>query len=91
MTRKEWVAAFHNPAATEQPMVASIWEDGEYTLEKGGELFGHRILHMIAPACVAPWPLDLFPAHNEAGTHARIFVDYERVKEALAAMKQCEE
>jgi hypothetical protein len=69
-------------------MVASIWEDGEYTLEKGGDLFGNRSLHMIAPACIAPWPLELFPMSN--GSHARILVDYERVDEALAAMKACE-
>ena len=31
----------------QQPMVYKLWQDGEITLEKGGDLYGQRNLHMV--------------------------------------------
>lgn len=84
------VAAFvamHNPEARHNPMVYSVWEDGEITLEKGGELFGLRTLHCTTPGSQtyrsnpdAPTlPIEQLPMPNHAGTHGRILVDtYEQ-------------
>lgn len=30
-------------------MVCQLWEDGEITLQKAGDLYGQRNLHMIVP------------------------------------------
>ncbi len=37
---------FHKPECRENPMVWQVWEDGEITLTKGGEVFGYRRSHM---------------------------------------------
>lgn len=70
--RKAAIAVYHDPNAHQSSMVYSVWEDGEVTLEKGGELFGQRNLHCINPAdpTVTPWPIALFPMTNSA--HGRI-------------------
>ena len=76
MTREEqmraWIAKHHDPDGWQAMMVYSIWEDGEVTLEKGGELFGWRNLHCVKPASIAPWPIDLFPGTRK--DHRRIFL-----------------
>ena len=42
------VTAAHVPGLELEPgMVCQLWEDGEVTLTKGGELFGYRKLHML--------------------------------------------
>ena len=41
------VNALHMPEAYAQDMVYEVWEDGEITLTKGGDLYGQRNLHMI--------------------------------------------
>ena len=74
-----WIAKWHQPDGWKSLMVYSIWEDGEVTLEKGGDLFGHRNLHKIEEPSVEPWPPTLFPVRNAGGTHGRIYLkgDYE--------------
>jgi len=42
------VNALHCPEAVALPMVYEVWEDGEITLTKGGELYGQRRLHVDA-------------------------------------------
>lgn len=42
------VCAMHTPAAIENAMVYEVWEDGEVTLTKGGDLYGQRTLHIDA-------------------------------------------
>jgi hypothetical protein len=74
MTRAELIASYHSPDAWKDRMVYSVWEDGEITQEKGGELFGQRKLHTIASGEPAKaWPVELFPTGNVGRTHGRIF------------------
>lgn len=66
------ITKYHDPDAWKKPMVYSVWEDGEVTLEKGGDLFGLRSLHKIKYGDVSKaWPKELFPAQNT--NHGRIF------------------
>lgn len=37
----------HDPSMVDQPHVQELWQDGEVTLTKGGDLFRTRSLHMI--------------------------------------------
>jgi hypothetical protein len=42
--------SLHNPELIKAPgMVYEIWEDGEITLTKSGDLYGMRGLHCIVP------------------------------------------
>ena len=84
MTRLERMQAFianhHKPDGWKANMVYSLWEDGEITLEKGGELFGWRTLHSLVPGTLPePWPVELFPVKNSAGTHGRIYFDGDKM------------
>lgn len=66
--------ALHRPdSPSTGEMVYSVWEDGEVTLEKGGDLFGRRTLHTIAFGGRSLDPQAL-PIVNAAGTHSRIYV-----------------
>lgn len=77
------IATYHAPDAKADRMVYSVWEDGEITLEKGGELFGLRTLHMIAPGDPAKaWPKELFPVQN--AQHGRIFAASSDAANAFA-------
>lgn len=75
---KDKLLTFHKPDAWKQSMVYSVWEDGEITLEKGGELFGARNLHCIQPGLPERIPLDLFPKTPDDVNHARIYVDTKK-------------
>jgi hypothetical protein len=59
------VCALHDTTAYRQPMVYQVWEDGEVTLTKGGELYGHRGLHVdsCGDAGLA-LPFDCLPVKN---------------------------
>jgi hypothetical protein len=39
--------AMHNALAVQDHMVYEVWEDGEITLTKGGDLYRMRGLHLI--------------------------------------------
>lgn len=68
------IAVYHTPIARNKNMVYSVWEDGEITLEKGGELFGQRTLHCIELGNAnKAWPVSLFPIQNHDASHGRIF------------------
>lgn len=65
------VTALHAPEAREQAMVYEVWEDGEITLTKGGDLYGQRKLHLDAygdSGLALPW--DSLPLKNSS--HSRI-------------------
>jgi hypothetical protein len=76
MTNEEKMAALlalHNPAAQQQGMVYEVWEDGEVTLTKGGDLYGQRSVHMVEPGNpAAALPVDAFPKRNWNDTHGWI-------------------
>jgi hypothetical protein len=81
------LAAFDDPTAKEQQMVYRVWEDGEITLEKGGELFGQRSLHMIRPGYGSVSP-ELMPHMNYSGTHGYLFAVNRETAEAASAYLQ---
>lgn len=67
------VLALHDPLATSRPgMVYEVWEDGEITLTKSGELYGLRQLHQISPPFPFHLPVDSLPNVNGPGTHSCI-------------------
>jgi len=89
MNREEMQAHInraHAPETAAGAMVYMVWEDGEVTLQKGGDLLWQRILHSIIPPHpdTKPWPIDLFPGqkyghgfviardHEEAAQLARL-------------------
>lgn len=85
MTREEAILAHHCPEAKEQNMVYSVWEDGEICLEKGGDLFGQRNVHMIASGNPGKaWAKELFPVQNS--THGRIFCENSEKAYAFAKL-----
>lgn len=68
------IKALHQPDGWKSPMVLSVWEDGEITLEKGGEIFGQRNLHQVYPPLTdgAAVPHSFMPVQD--GLHARAYV-----------------
>jgi hypothetical protein len=63
----------HSPEAGAQPGVYEVWEDGEVTLTKGGELYGRRGLHIVdsyGDGGLA-LPFDSLPIKNSQ--HSRIW------------------
>jgi hypothetical protein len=76
MTNEEKMAALlalHDPAAQNQAMVYEVWEDGEVTLTKGGDLYGQRTLHMIEPGDASKaLPVSGFPCRSRDDAHGRI-------------------
>jgi hypothetical protein len=79
------VCALHCPEAVKQGMVYEVWEDGEVTLTKGGELYGMRNLHMIQAGNPGKTlPPDALPIKSSTG-HSRIWA--KDVKDANQACK----
>jgi len=69
----------------EHGMVYQVWEDGEITLQKCGDLLWQRSLHSIWPGIeAASVPLDWFP--NQTSNHAYIFTDEIGAKEVRQAI-----
>ena len=64
--------------AKENGMVYQVWEDGEVTLQKSGDLLWQRNLHLIKSGCAAKaiHPSKM-PEQNRSGTHGWMFTDEE--------------
>ena len=77
----------HQPECQAQPMVWEVWEDGEITLTKGGELYGCRNLHCIWPGdpTRAKDPME-FPLQFQRWNHARIMVESELAAQTARAV-----
>lgn len=59
-------------------MVYEVWEDGEITLTKGGDLFRQRSLHCIQPGGPNTLAVELLPMQNFNGSHGSVVVaDHE--------------
>lgn len=71
-------------------MVTQIWCDGEITLQKGGDLFGLRTLHMAQPAIFRNTTVLMkhvnFP--DRAGQNGYAIVTYEHAQELRKMMLQ---
>ena len=81
MNLLEWVEEVkkaHNPALASKEAcdgsrhVKQIWEDGEHTSQKGGELLWQRTLHTFAPGLPVMVDPKLMPA--KSGEHGYAFV-----------------
>lgn len=60
--------AMHDTSAVNDWMVYEIWEDGEITLTKGGDLYGQRTLHLMRGGDVSKaLPVDCFPVKFKNG------------------------
>ena len=79
---KQFIASHHKPELALQPgMVWQIWEDGELTLQKSGELLWCRNLHCIKSGFNPLFPKDLMPViHN---SHSYAFIESELIGEAI--------
>lgn len=76
------VIALHNPDAMQEPMVYSVWEDGEITIEKGGELFGQRTTHLVSCGSTEDaLPADSLPVCNANKLHSRILCTTKELAE----------
>lgn len=80
MTTEEKVVALmalHNEEHIKDDMVYEVWEDGEVTLTKGGDLYGQRTLHctMLGDPSKA-LPIELLPSRYN---HGRIVVGTREV------------
>ena len=70
-------------------MVLEIWEDGEETSQKCGDLYGHRTLHQSSLPIVPGWFGDQYIEHMDErsrGKHGCIAVTHENSKKIRAAM-----
>ena len=78
------VLALHVPEQKKvDGMLYSVWEDGEITLEKDGNLFGQRRVHRILSGDKGADLKVTLPVVNRDGSHSRIFV--RTMEEALQA------
>ena len=70
------VAAHHKPDLAKGSMVYQVWEDGELTLQKGGDLLWQRTLHVDRMGSARKaLPVEWFPCKNSSGSHGYIFTD----------------
>lgn len=74
---KALIASKHHPELATQPgMVWQVWEDGELTLQKSGELLWQRNLHCIVPGIPSlPFDKTLMPVQET--THGYAFIGSE--------------
>lgn len=85
-----FIASRHKPECRERSMVWQVWEDGEVTLTKGGELWGLRSLHMMQGGHVSPFPLEVMPVQETR--HSYAIVESEEVaNEIRTAMRKAQE
>jgi hypothetical protein len=76
---------YHNDQYSKEPgMVYQVWEDGEITLQKSGELLWQRSLHCIVPALTKYYAGLKFPC--EYGEHSFAFVRNKEEAEEIRAL-----
>ena len=86
MDKKQVLLNYHNEKAKDDHMVYEVWEDGEITLTKGGDLYGMRSLHLIKGGDVSKaWPADCFPVKFKNG-HACVQVFTGAEAEAVSSL-----
>ena len=83
---RAFIESKHRPELAEQPgMVYQVWEDGELTLQKSGELLWQRTLHQISGPVITGWQAVSMPC--QYGPHGFVTVaskeDAEQVRQAM--------
>jgi len=76
------LAKVHKPHLAKLPgMVRQVWEDGEITLQKSGDLLWQRNLHMITPGLrTRKVPVECMPDHDDPkkpNAHGFAYVETE--------------
>lgn len=80
-----FIASKHKPELSHKPgMVWQIWEDGELTLQKSGELLWQRSLHCIKGGLINSSHLKGKMPVNEK-EHGYAFIESEAVGEEIRA------
>lgn len=75
-----------NTNDTSTDMVCEVWEDGEVTLTKGGDLYRQRNLHSIEPPFPKALALSVMPRSN--GKHGCLIVPFENYKKVRAIIAE---
>lgn len=70
-------------ASQKAGMVYQVWEDGEITLQKSGELLWQRTLHCMTSGLNKSLPLDVFPEKQRETHHAYIFCESREIAEQV--------
>ena len=84
---KNKILQFHKPELAKQDgMVYQVWEDGEVTLQKSGDLLWRRTLHCIRPGMFEPLPIDYFPCQKN--NHGYIFTDERGMRDMLKLFEE---
>ena len=79
---KAFIASKHNPELAFQPgMVWQVWEDGELTLQKRGELLNQRNLHCIRSGLIVNFGKELMPVQET--NHGFAYIDGEETGTAI--------
>lgn len=77
---RAFIAQHSNDALAKEHSVYQVWEDGEVTVTKGGDLLGQRGVYCIAEGTGAKgWPVALFP-HQNSSSHGFAYVTKEGAK-----------
>ena len=80
MNKLDKLLSMHDALAVEENMVYEVWEDGEITLTKGGDLYRQRSLHLIeAGDASKAFPSESMPVYF--GKHGCIQVKTSREAE----------
>jgi hypothetical protein len=85
---QELVNARSDDGRKQDHMVYQVWNDGEVTLQKGGDLLWKRTLHSDAPGLHKGIKLDINWPHKTTVGYSYIFTDREgayAVREAIRA------
>lgn len=85
---KELIAEHNNPELAKRPgMVRQIWQDGEITCQKSGELLWHRNLHCFVPGQYK-FPAELMPIRDSNPAQGYAFITEASQGILLAAMAE---
>jgi len=83
---QEMINKASNPELSEQiGMVSMIWDDGEITMQKSGDLLWQRTLHCRKPAIKVIEDIE-WPDHH--GKHGFAFVSRENAEEIREEIKR---
>jgi len=87
MNLQEMIDKMSNEALSKQiGMVYQIWDDGEITLQKCGDLLWQRTLHCMRPQLCKTFTELNFP--NKSGSHSYAFVSREDAESIRTAMEE---
>ena len=79
---KQLIASKHKPELAAKPgMVYQIWEEGEITLQKSGDLLWRRNLHMIEPGITTVFTKNIMPVQMERNGYA--FIESKEVEDEI--------